>query len=115
MKLKHVKIFVFEPPARCSHVSPLKHSRLLTAFLKKKGVAYTEEKWDGCLTSLPQEPALVRASTHLSFPWEVLVIRCQDPGHVVFYDDLLVGPDGRDEGHFKDLLIKVKELLARLP
>jgi hypothetical protein len=90
------------------------YSPRLHAHLVQREVMPQRVEWDGTLGSIPtSERVVVRASTMLTYDWDLLVEVCERYGHLVIYDDTLV-----HEGGVRDcdgLIGAVDEFLDHTP
>lgn len=61
---------------------------------KERGVKCEWHPWHGTLDSLPKKPAMVRASSMMKCTYDELAARCAELGHLCFYDDRIILPNG---------------------
>jgi hypothetical protein len=100
-----MKMYLY--PGYVSLGSAEEYSPKLFELLRSKGVSLEAPDWNGSIESLPtDERVIVRASTILQYRWKTLAEACQRLGHLVFYDDLLVLPNG---DHSREQLLPAAE------
>lgn len=70
-------------------------SPLLFEYLEKEGVELEGKRWNGTIDGLPQhEFVIVRSSSKMHCSDVELAKRCEELGHLVYYDDRLLLPTG---------------------
>lgn len=81
-------------PHYVSLTSAARFSPQLFLFFVQQGVGLKEAPWNGDLDSLPSEPSVIRASSMMDCSLQELGQKCAELGHLCFYDDKLVLPNG---------------------
>ena len=87
-----MRIYLF--PENISLDAGLGHSPILSNYLRQIVVNLEIYNWNGKIESIPEKPAIIRASIRMSCDWAELGKKCQELGHFAFSDDKVVLPDG---------------------
>jgi len=105
-----MKIYLY--PSYVGLVSAEMFSPGLFQFFRDQGLQLEDARWDGTLASLPQnEPSIIRASSQMKCSSIDLARCCAEHGHIVFYDDRVLLPDGNYDGPM--LLEGMKKFLSQ--
>jgi hypothetical protein len=64
------------------------------SFLESQGLQLEVEHWGGNLVSLPTTPSIIQASGVMNCYWSELGKKCAELGHLCFFSDGLVKPNG---------------------
>ena len=91
-----VKMFLY--PNYVTLQSAQTFSPNLFQFLEEEGVELEEAYWDGTLDGIPKQPAIVRASKKMECSPATFARRCQELGHLPYYDDRLILVNGDESG-----------------
>jgi hypothetical protein len=84
----------------------------LSAFLKEQGIELEPLRWGGDITCLGDKPVLVRFTANESGREQSLAKFCEKHGHLVFFGDELLLPNGR-WGGTDDLLAAAQGFVER--
>lgn len=106
-----VKMYLY--PSYVALGSAESYSPRLFQFLEEQGVELEGVPWDGTLEGLPTgEPVIIRSSSRMHCSPAALAQRCEQLGHLAYYDDNLILPTG-DHTH-EGLLDATARFLERV-
>lgn len=101
-------------PDYVSISSAFSRSKGFAGFLLENNITAKRKSWHGTLASLPKTPSIIRASKMMECNWIEFGQKCAELGHVCFYDDQLILPNG-GKANSTELINAVKEFLKKNP
>ena len=117
--MKSVRMYLFNNKVTLK--SAATHSPKFFNLLNAEGVAIIKEEWYGRIENgmivanglVGSDPVIVRSSTQLICSDKKLAEWAAHGGHLVYYDDRLLRPDG-SWGSTKDLLEAAKAFIQKI-